>query len=879
MIGQLLGGRYQVLHTLGAGSFGQTYLAEDIHRPEKIKCVVKQLKPVSKDPGFLPTARQLFRREAETLEKLGSHEQIPQLLAYFEEAQEFYLVQDYIEGQVLRHELLPGRPWSEDQVIRFLRDVLQILEFVHGYGVIHRDLKPDNLIRRQQDGKLVLIDFGAVKQVQMVLVGGLTPAGTPLPGTISIGTPGYMPPEQTQGRPRPASDLYALGIIAIQALTGLSPTQLPQDSRGEFEWQEQAQVNSGLAAVLNRMVRYYFQERYQSASDVLQALQQAQRAPSLLTRMGQLLRTPIGSRRPTSEPKLPPAPTSAKVMPELQNQREFQRDHSPILYASQPLQPSASNGCKVFISYRSQSAEAELARQFYAALRQAGHEPFLAGSGIQTGEGWAQRIDQALKQCDYFLLLLSPQSAGSEMVLEEVRTVKQLHDSRPDHRPVILPIRVDFPTHQPLNYELRGYLHRMQQRFWRSPTDTPVLVQEVLALLTGTAIPPSIQTAAASGSGSQPTVPPVEDDPAIPPLPVAEPELPEGQVTLASTFYIERSPIESRCRETIEQPGALIRIKAPRQMGKTSLMARILHHAAQQGHHTVPLSLQLADGNVFGSLDQFLRWLCASVGRRLRLPNKMADYWDDIFGSKYNCTAYFEEYLLPQLDSPLTLGLDEVDRVFEYPELANDFFGLLRAWHEEAKNQVIWQRLRLIVVHATEVYIPLNANQSPFNVGLPIELPEFNGEQVNVLAQRHGLAGPSAVVDPLLKMVGGHPYLVRLALYHIARGDTTLEQLLAEAATETSLFRDHLRGLWWNLQHHPELAVALQTLVEQQQPVDLEPTVLFKLHSLGLIKLEGNTARLRCELYHQYFSRVSLLAKTVTGNAQPSFPVPLMQER
>lgn len=324
-------------------------------------------------------------------------------------------------------------------------------------------------------------------------------------------------------------------------------------------------------------------------------------------------------------------------------------------------------------------------------------------------------------------------------------------------------------------------------------------------------------------------------------------------MSLASAFYIERPPIEARCYETIVQPGSLIRIKAPRQMGKTSLMARILHQAAQQGCRSVPLSLQLADARVFGDLDKFLRWLCASLCRRLQLPNRLDEYWDGIFGSKYNCTVYFEEYLLPAIAGPLTLGLDEVDRVFAYPEIASDFFGLLRAWHEEAKNRDIWKQLRLVVVHSTEVYIPLNTNQSPFNVGLPVELPEFSNEQVATLAQLHGLDWHEGEVEQLTAMVGGHPYLIRLALYHIAHQDVTLAQLLAEAPTEVSLFRDHLYGHLWNLQQHPELAAAFRTLVAATAPVQLEATALFKLHSLGLVRIEGNQVKLRCDLYRQYF--------------------------
>ncbi|NEQ21427.1 MAG: TIR domain-containing protein [Microcoleus sp. SIO2G3] len=505
----------------------------------------------------------------------------------------------------------------------------------------------------------------------------------------------------------------------------------------------------------------------------------------------------------------------------------------------------ASTTARVFISYRSQDPDLTIAQRFYEGLKAAGYEAFMAGESIRLGENWSDCIDRELEQCDYFLLLLSEKSATSEMVTEEVRRARQLRDLRSQHKPILLPIRVNFPIDSPLNYDLRGYLQRIQQRQWKSPADTPVILQEILSLLSLGEAPPLADS-------QTPPTPPVErlDQP---PLPVAEPELPEGQVDLASAFYLERPPIESCCYEAIAKPGALIRIKAPRQMGKTSLMARILYQAEQQGCLKVPLSFQLADGKVFADLDQFLRWFCASVGRRLKLPNKLGDYWDEIFGSKDNCTAYFEEYLLAEIDKPLALGLDEVDLVFQHPEIANDFFGLLRAWHEEAKNREIWKKLRLVVVHSTEVYIPMNINQSPFNVGLPIELPEFDADQIEELAQRHGLSLNATQVEQLMAMVGGHPYLVRVALYRMARKDTTLEELLKIAPTEAGLFGDHLRRHWWNLKQHPELAVAIKQIVATTNLVQLEPIQAFKLNSMGLVCLENNYVRLRFNLYYQYF--------------------------
>jgi serine/threonine protein kinase len=270
MIGKLLDQRYQVVQALGQGGFGHTYIAQDTRRPGNPTCVVKHLQPATSDPEFLQTARRLFNSEAETLEKLGNHDQIPRLLAYFEEDEEFYLVEEYIAGHSLSSELLPGQRWNEQQVIQLLSEVLSILEFVHANRVIHRDLKPDNLIRRAEDNKLVLVDFGAVKQVKMQTIVAHGPINNE---TVAIGTPGYMPSEQGQGRPRPSSDIYALGMIGIQALTGLSPTHLAEDPEtGEIIWQPYAQASDLLAAIVNQMVRHYFKFRYQSATEALQAL-------------------------------------------------------------------------------------------------------------------------------------------------------------------------------------------------------------------------------------------------------------------------------------------------------------------------------------------------------------------------------------------------------------------------------------------------------------------------------------------------------------------------------------------------------------------------------------------------------------------------------
>ena len=266
MKGKILGSRYKIIEYLAAGGFSKTYLAEDTQLPGKDICLVKQLSPSRSDPKFLNVARRLFKTEASTLHNLGSHRQIPKLLAYFEEEEKFYLVQQYIKGSTLTKELAEGQKWSESAVIDFLRDGLKILQFVHGKGVIHRDIKPDNIIRRESDHQIVLVDFGSVKEVlqgQQTHIGQLT---------VAIGTQGYMPTEQARGKPRTTSDIYALGIIGIQALTGIAPLELPEDDEGEIIWESLANASPELLNILTRMTRYHFKDRYSTAKEVLQAL-------------------------------------------------------------------------------------------------------------------------------------------------------------------------------------------------------------------------------------------------------------------------------------------------------------------------------------------------------------------------------------------------------------------------------------------------------------------------------------------------------------------------------------------------------------------------------------------------------------------------------
>ena len=632
----ILAGRYQIVKPLGGGGFGQTFLARDLQLPNQPACVVKQLKLQLLKPQELAIAKRLFDSEAKTLHDLGVHDQIPRLFAHFEQNGEFYLVQEYVEGQTLESEIGAGKQWQQAKLISSLYDILQVLAFVHSCQVIHRDIKPANLIRRRSDRKIVLIDFGAVKalnpdslerfmqdenQTRSVVVGSLV----------------YMPNEQLAGQPKFCSDVYALGIMCLQAFTGLSFRELPKDKQtNEYSCalavaQVNLKINSGLAAIIDKMVRYDYRQRYHDATEALLALDN-------------LLRNAK-------------AATTISRPPQQQQQQQFQ--------------------------------------------------------------------------------------------LEE----------------------------------------------------------------------------------------------------------PEGQIELGSHFYIQRPPIEKDCLATMLRAGSLIRIKAPRQMGKSSLLSRTLAFAKHKGYQVAHLYFQQADSAIFDDLDLFLQWFCASIASELDLDDNLEPYWQGVLGSKNKCTKYFQRYLLTATEYPLVLGLDEVDLIFQYPKIASDFFGLLRAWHEKAKNEDVWKKLRLVIVHSKEVYIPLNINQSPFNVGLPIELPELNLSQIADLVQRHQLDWQPTQVKQLMLLTGGHPYLVRQALYQIARGRMNWDTLLQLAPTEGGIYGDHLRRQLGNLKEDPELLEAYKELVQSDRPLQLDSQISFKLRSIGLVKFVGNQVVPMCNLYYQYFQQ------------------------
>ncbi len=310
MANSLLGNRYQVIRPLSSGGFGDTYLAEDQHSPTKQRCVVKKLRPMNEEPQTYQLVKERFDREAVILEDLGKHHpQIPSLHAYFEEDHLFYLVEEWVEGSTLSELVAQQGTQSESSVKEVLSSLLPVLNYVHSKRIVHRDIKPDNIILRVSDRQPVLIDFGAVKETMATVV---TASGNST-RSIVVGTPGFMPSEQSIGRPVYASDLYSLGLTAIYLLTGKLPQELPSDpGTGEMSWRQYApMVSPTLGNVLSKAIQVNYRDRYQNAPEMLAALQSNSGIPTTVVSLPPPPSATVVNAYPATAAPLPVAPSAA----------------------------------------------------------------------------------------------------------------------------------------------------------------------------------------------------------------------------------------------------------------------------------------------------------------------------------------------------------------------------------------------------------------------------------------------------------------------------------------------------------------------------------------------------------------------------------------
>ena len=331
---------------------------------------------------------------------------------------------------------------------------------------------------------------------------------------------------------------------------------------------------------------------------------------------------------------------------------------------------------------------------------------------------------------------------------------------------------------------------------------------------------------------------------------------PSGPLPLDSPLYIERPPIEQTVYDELSRDGCLLRIKAPRRMGKSSLLKRITWQAQQQGYHIVTLDCQEANEDLLDNTEDFLQWFCRYLTQALQLEDNLETVWIPEMGSKVNCKNYIETCILRVLEAPLLLTINELNRLFEFSKLSRDFLPMLRFWHEQSKDNILWQKLRLVLVYSTDVYAPFQLKKSPLNVGVPVRLPPFTFAQIQMLSQRYGLTWSDqqqSELRALNQMIDGHPYLSSLAFYYLQRGEIALPDLLRTAPTSDGIYRNHLQEQLITLTEDTALANIFRTVVESETGVSLDAIATHKLEGIGLVHLKAGKAEPICDLYRLYF--------------------------
>ena len=501
---------------------------------------------------------------------------------------------------------------------------------------------------------------------------------------------------------------------------------------------------------------------------------------------------------------------------------------------------------RIFLSYkRGVTPDEAIAHELYSTLRDK-YDVFIDQS-MPVGVRWAEQIQAELRRSDFVITLLSANSVTSEMVLAEVR---QAHEIAAAHsgRPVILPVRLAY--REPFQYPLNMYLDAINWALWNTPVDTPDLVGELRRAIVGGSLSIASAQDKARTLQSNPVMLP-------PPTPAAQPlpnrrtlELAEGTMDTQSSFYMVRES-DPLALHTVVQQGVTITIKGPRQMGKSSLLIRTADAARAAGKRVAFLDFQLFDRAALANADLFFLQFCAWMTDQLELEPRVDQYWNTRLGNAQRCTRYIERYLLKELGAPLALAMDEVESIFDAP-FRSDFFGMLRSWHNSRVGQSPWKQVDLVLVTSTEPYQLIdNLNQSPFNVGQVIELADFTPAQVTDLNARHGL--PFALEDErrLVALLGGHPYLVRRALYLVASEQIHVTALFANASDERGPFGDHLRYHLFRMHNKPELVQGMRDVLRASSCED--DTIYWRLRGAGLVRREGRAVVPRNQLYAAYF--------------------------
>lgn len=821
-IGQWLH-NYQIVACIGSGGMGRVYRAW--HALAQRNVAIKFLRATLTGD---PSGNERFAREAQAIAQLR-HPHIVQLYDFDISADGYYyIVMEFIAGESLGTRLAKlGKQKTrlpQAQVQRIVDQVLDALAHVHAREIIHRDIKPDNILLDANDNAF-LTDFGIAR---LPTQPGLTGLGD------TVGTAAYIAPEQLQ--PQSAidhrADLYSLGIVLYELLTGRLPFIGENNTALCYQHVHEAappprqfapDIPPAVEAVMLKALVKLPDSRYQSATELREALALAWKARDL-----------------------PPESSATAHIP-----TPLPTDYGRYL-AAQPtnttgLSPDPNQG-RIFLCYQRYAIpDQELALTLNATLTAQGYQVFIDQS-MRIGTAWLDEIDRQLRASDLLVVLLSAAAAHSEMVQAEIQ---QAHEyARQQGHPHILPVRVTYTDMLP--FALAAFLSPVQYTVWESPADTPRVAAEILAVLAGqwpggapAALPATAATAPAEEMAGALSHPQSEMDVTMLPEP-------GGAVELSDPYYIERAD-DARLKREIAKSGATITIRAPRQTGKSSLLARGLDYAQQRGIRYLCLNLQREDEQHLQTLEGFLRRVADFVTYKLHLAGPSEAVWARPLSPQNKLTFFMEDSVLPEIAAPpLILAFEEADRLLE-TTWYTEFFALLRSWHDERVLNPLWKRLNLVLVIATEPYLLIaDAHQSPFNVGLRLKLEDFTPEQVAELNQRHGTPVGPTDFPHLMALLDGHPYLTRKALYELILADYTWPEFHAAAPRDDGPFGDHLRRYTLLLHRDTALCDALREVIHGDSCSD--NPAFFRLLRSGLVKGTAEACTCRCDLYRQYFA-------------------------
>ena len=503
---------------------------------------------------------------------------------------------------------------------------------------------------------------------------------------------------------------------------------------------------------------------------------------------------------------------------------------------------------KIFVSYRRTDPDQQVARQLVDALQAAQHEVFW-DNHVKVGQRWAEVIEKNLRESQFLVLLISAESMRSDMVREEVNMARTFA-SREEKPLVILPIRLAYTAALP--YDLAAYLDPIQYTVWQAPDDSARVTHEICAAVaSSTPLPNSASTTSANIKGLF-----AATEKTGAPLPAAELRFETGTVQLNSPFYVARredSLVLDRARAL---HGETIIVKGVRQIGKSSLLARAAAAARETGGRILYIDFQIPEARQLKDLDALLGWIAHRMAAEMRPTVKPQDVWDPIDGAKQSLTNYLETAILGPSDKPLALFLDEVDRIFDHTDYCGDFFAMIRAWHNQrATRPDPWERLNLFIAHSTEPSLWIaDINQSPFNIGERFQLQDFTSAEVARLNRCYGSPLAESELRQLLALLGGHPYLIRQALYCIACNRSTFAHLCEQAAASDGPFGDHLKRYVHGLSKDKGLKDAFKTIL--RSGTCGEESHFQRLFATGLITGGDRTkAAPRCQLYADYFPK------------------------